>query len=127
MGFGFSLPDRLKMSRGTGKLLLKTWVDRHAPEARAFGRKKGFTVPVGYWIEKKADQITELLSHSEAIRKYAPDINLIELFANSAKRNALLCWRLMYFAAWHQLHIEAPGAGPNYQGDLFQLLGEAGG
>jgi asparagine synthase (glutamine-hydrolysing) len=127
MAFGFSLPDRLKMSRGTGKLLLKTWVDRHAPEARAFGRKKGFTVPVGYWIEKKADKISELLSHSEAIRKYARDINLKELFANPAKGNALLCWRLMYFAAWHRLHVEAPGAGPDYQGDFFQLLDESAG
>ena len=124
MAFGFLLPDRLKMSRGTGKLLLKTWVDRHAPEARAFGRKKGFTVPVGYWIEKKADKISELLSRSEAIRKYAGEFDLKKLFANSAKSNALLCWRLMYFAAWHRLHIEAPGAGPDYQGDFFQLLGE---
>lgn len=122
MAFSFSLPDRLKMANGTGKLLLKTWVDRHAPEALAFGRKKGFTVPVGYWISKRAGDIADLLVRSEAIRKYAGDLDLHALFANSAKANAHLCWRLMYFAAWHQLHVEAPGAGADFQGDFFDLF-----
>ena len=46
----FCLPDHFKVRGGLGKWLLRKWLDRELPESAAFERKKGFTVPIGEWI-----------------------------------------------------------------------------
>ena len=48
----FSLPDGLKIRGRLGKWLLRKWLDSRLPEARAFEYKRGFTVPVGNWLNR---------------------------------------------------------------------------
>mgnify|MGYP006179379583 CR=1 FL=1 len=48
----FRLPDRLKVRGGTGKWILRRWLDGVLPAARPFEKKRGFTVPVAAWGRK---------------------------------------------------------------------------
>ncbi|MCW8885179.1 MAG: asparagine synthase C-terminal domain-containing protein, partial [Motiliproteus sp.] len=44
--FAFRLPDRLKLRRGVGKVLLRQWLMTGLPAARPFARKRELTMPV---------------------------------------------------------------------------------
>ena len=61
------LPDDLKIKNGQGKYLLRTWLAGKLPEADPFSSKRGFTVPVADWIERKGKQIGDLVARQECI------------------------------------------------------------
>jgi asparagine synthase (glutamine-hydrolysing) len=66
-GIAFRLPDELKLRRSRGKWLLRRWLERVLPEAEPFSAKRGFTVPVGSWIRRKAKQIGPLVARQAGI------------------------------------------------------------
>ena len=39
-----------------GLELLRKWLDERLPQARAFSKKRGFTVPVGAWIAQRGHE-----------------------------------------------------------------------
>ncbi|SMF70151.1 asparagine synthase (glutamine-hydrolysing) [Tistlia consotensis] len=121
--FGLGLPDRLRLSGGTGKLLLKTWLQREAPEAGAFDRKRGFTVPVAHWMERSARRLAGLLADNRALRLHLPELDAGRLFREARRETAGLRWQLLFFAVWHALHIEMPGCRDAVNVDTFALLG----
>ena len=63
----FRLPDALKIRNGMGKYILRKWLARALPAADAFSRKRGFTVPVGEWIAKRASALAPLVARSDGI------------------------------------------------------------
>ena len=63
----FTLPDDMKIRKGAGKWLLRQWLQRVMPVARPFERKRGFTVPVGEWIQRRGDTLGPLVAHHPAI------------------------------------------------------------
>lgn len=117
-GFGFPLPREFKIENNLGKAVLRHWLAKHCPAADAFARKKGFTVPVGDWIGRRADAIGPLVAKSEAVQETCRDGVVQDLFRAFDERRARQPWALLFWAVWHKVHIE--GADP--MRDTFEVL-----
>jgi asparagine synthase (glutamine-hydrolysing) len=116
------LPDRLKVRGRIGKYLLRLWLDQKLPESLAFGKKKGFTVPVSEWMSCRGEALGKLMAQRECIEE-ACDTSLVKnlfmsLETNSKKQNGQAAWVLLFYALWHRRHIE--GLVP--EGDVFDVL-----
>jgi asparagine synthase (glutamine-hydrolysing) len=121
--FAFRLPDELKVRRGLGKWLLRRWLAEHLPEARPLAKKRGFTVPVGRWIARRAGEIGPLVALSPAVREICRPEAVERLFAAAADRRAgRAAWTLLFYALWHRHHIE----GAALPVDTRAALGEYG-
>ena len=106
----FRLPDHHKVRNGVGKYILRRWLEEALPEACAFSKKRGFTVPVGAWIASRADELGPLVANSAGISEICHPNEVIRLFGaigqGNTKRNSRACWNLLFFALWHRVHIE---------------------
>ena len=103
----FRLPDVLKIRDGRGKWILRKWLDQHLPEADAFARKRGFTVPVGAWIKSDAARLGAAVARQDCIAEIAHPDRVIALFkAADKKREGQAAWVLLFYALWHKAWIE---------------------
>lgn len=115
----FRLPDALKVRDGTGKWLLRKWLDRRLPLAQPFRRKQGFTPPVGAWIEAQAERLAPLVAAQPGVAAFVRPDRILPLFrAARERRNALAAWTILFTALWHRAHVE----GGDTQGDVFDVL-----
>jgi asparagine synthase (glutamine-hydrolysing) len=103
----FRMPDEFKVRRGLGKWILRRWLAEHLPDARPLARKRGFTVPVGKWIARRAGLIGPLVARSPAVRQICRPDAVEGLFAMAGqKRAGRAAWTLLFYALWHRRHIE---------------------
>lgn len=114
----FNLPDHLKVHKGHGKWILRKWLDRTFPAAKPFSKKRGFTVPVGEWMNAKSKQLGELVAASPALKDICFTARVAKLYASTNKRARLAAWNLLFYALWHQYHIE----GKRAEGDILSVL-----
>lgn len=114
----FLLPDNLKIQKRQGKWLLRTWLENVMPEAKPFARKRGFTVPVGEWMNRRGAKLGELVAKSPAIRDICVAGEVQKLYTSEQKRPRLAGWNLLFYALWHRRHIE--GLAP--EGGVFDTL-----
>jgi asparagine synthase (glutamine-hydrolysing) len=104
--FAFALPDRLKVARDRGKWVLRQWLARHCPAADTWGRKRGFTVPVGEWISADGARLGALVARHESIREIARPEAVTALFRHGARKHPRAAFVLLFYALWHRHHIE---------------------
>ncbi len=118
----FRLPDDLKIQNGLGKHLLRRWLDQKLPAARAFDRKRGFTVPVGEWIAPRAAAIGPLVAKIDGVVACCSGERVEQLFRSVSrtrdKHAMTACWLLLFYALWHRIHIE----GKPHDGDVMDTL-----
>lgn len=115
----FRLPDGLKLRKGMGKWLLRTWLDRNLPEATAFTRKRGFTVPIGEWIAGRGAHLGPLVAAQPGVAEIADPAKVEALFRSGSRGgDGMAAWMLLFYALWHRRHIlgQAPA------GDVFETL-----
>ena len=117
------LPDSLKVRGRVGKYLLRRWLDQKLPEARAFDKKRGFTVPVAEWMGRRGSALGKLVAAQYCIKEACDSSAVEKLFASlegsAVKRNGQAAWVLLFYALWHRRHIE--GIMP--EGDVFGSFG----
>lgn len=113
------LPDNLRVRHGQGKWLLRRWLAQHAPAARPFARKQGFTVPIGTWIAQDGQKLGALVANQDCIAEIAHPERVRALFMAADKtREGACAWGLLFYALWHRTHVQArPLAG-----DVFETL-----
>ena len=120
--FAMRLPDKLKIKGRIGKYLLRTWLEKRMPEARAFDRKKGFTVPVAEWMGRRGSTLGKLVAKQESIHEICEASSVENLFSSlegsAVRRNGQAAWVLLFYALWHRRHIE----GITPAGDIFEVL-----
>jgi asparagine synthase (glutamine-hydrolysing) len=116
--FACSLPDNLKIKGQLGKWLLRSWLDRNCPAARAFDGKQGFTVPVGEWIVRQGQRVGPLVARQEGIAAICHGPEVERLFRSTDRRAGFAAWVLLFYALWHRRHIQ--GRVP--EGDVFDCL-----
>ena len=120
--FAIRLPDNLKIRGRVGKYLLRLWLDQKLPEAAAFSKKKGFTVPVAEWMGRRGVTLGKLVASRESIQEICNVEKVEELFASldgsAVKRNGQAAWVLLFYALWHRRHIE----GLTPEGDILEVL-----
>lgn len=106
----FRLPDELKIAKGKGKYLLRRWLERAMPVADSFGKKRGFTVPVGEWLGPRAVKLAPLIAQSAGIARICVPEKVEGLFksfgASGGKHEAIACWQLLFYALWHAIQVE---------------------
>ncbi len=108
--FGLNLPDGLKVAGDQGKAVLRHWLNRHCPAADAFGRKKGFTVPVGPWISRNGE-VGDLVAAQPVVGSLCETDDVKRLFRDCAGGHAAMAaWTLLFLAVWHRVHVD--GADP---------------
>lgn len=117
----FRLPDGLKIHKQRGKWILRRWLDRVMPAARAFERKRGFTVPVGEWIFERGAELGPLVAASPAIAEACHPDRVVALYKSTRKRARLAGWVLLFYALWHRRHIELR----HPEGNVFDVLSAA--
>jgi asparagine synthase (glutamine-hydrolysing) len=114
----FNLPDSLKIHKRRGKWILRRWLDRVLPAARAFERKRGFTVPVGEWISRRGATLGPLVAASPPIAEACHPDRVTALYKSPQKRAQLAGWVLLFYALWHRRHIQQKMP----EGDVFDVL-----
>jgi len=102
----FPLPDRLKIRKGMGKWILRNWLNGVMPAADPFTRKRGFTVPVGAWINNRADKLGPLMEGQESLQAICKPGRIEPLLKSTDKRSGFAAWVLLFYALWHKRHIE---------------------
>ena len=114
----FRLPDRLKVRDGLGKWLLRKWLDDRLPNARAFDKKRGFTVPVGAWIAAHGKRLGPLVAAQPGIAELCDEKAVIGMYQRRGRRIGRAAWTLLFYALWHNAHI----IGRPSDGDVFEVL-----
>ncbi len=108
--FAYRLPDKLKVSGGLGKYLLRRWLEKALPAAEPFSRKRGFTVPVAEWIGPRARALAPLVANAAGIGEICHPEKVRALFddfgTRGGKRGGQACWQLLFYALWHAVHVE---------------------
>ena len=108
--YGYHLPFDQKLNGKQGKYALKAWLDEHVPEARPFARKRGFTVPVGHWIESEADALGGAVARLAAVSDLVNPDKITPVFRQAGGKGGLLAWRLLFYGLWHQIHVRGVAA-----------------
>ena len=101
--FALQLPDHLKVCGRHGKWLLRRWLQRACPAADAFGRKKGFTVPVEAWIAPRARVLGPRITRIEGVRELCRPGAVEAAFSDPGQSSSR--WPLLFYALWWAIHI----------------------
>ena len=116
--FAATLPDRLRANPRHGKVLLRHWLARHAPETRPFARKRGFNPPVGRWMHDRRDTLAALVAAQTGVAVFADEATVRRVF-DCARTRPQPAWSLLYYALWHTTRI----LGRSAEGDIGEVLG----
>lgn len=115
----FRLPDSLKVRDNQGKYLLREWLGRNFPASEPFRPKQGFTVPIGAWIERRADVLGPLVARQAGVAELCKPGRVEQIFRHAGeKKPGAAAWHLLFYALWHRRHIEGRPA----EGDVFNFL-----
>jgi asparagine synthase (glutamine-hydrolysing) len=119
MAAAFRLPDQMKLRRGTGKWILRKWLEKNQPAAQPFAPKSGFTVPVGAWIKAQGARLGPLVAAQPGVAEIADPKKVEALFRDIRRwRHGFACWKLLFYALWHRRHI----LGLPASGDVWETL-----
>jgi asparagine synthase (glutamine-hydrolysing) len=116
--FALPLPDRLKVRRLLGKVLLREWLHTKLPASKPFSRKRGFTVPVGEWMARRGGELGPLVAAQPGIDEICRPGTVERLFSARGKKQEKAAWHLLFFALWHRCHIVGGAAA----GNVFETL-----
>lgn len=116
----FRLPDRQKAGLRFGKVLLREWLARNFPEAKAWARKQGFNPPVGAWMASRAGALGELVAAHPALAGLLRHETVRAAFDNAA-RAPQPAWSLLFTALWYGSHVLRLGT----DGDVLEVLSAA--
>lgn len=108
--FATQLPSSLKLHGLEGKYLLKKAVGDLLPPSILRRPKKGFNMPVAYWLnDSLQDLLQEMLSRSEMrghdlFRQETID-EILREHREKRKDNRKLLWTLLIFQLWHRRYM----------------------
>jgi asparagine synthase (glutamine-hydrolysing) len=117
--FAFRLPDRFKLHRGRGKVLLRRAMQGSVPRVILDRPKQGFPVPTRSWLSGPLSGFAResLLSRDSACRTFF-ECGAIEQILRGNEQTAGSrhqdIWTLLVFELWHRMFIQGarPGAQP---------------
>lgn len=103
--FGASLPNRLRMRLGKGKVLLRRAMKGILPESILGRGKMGFGVPLGAWFREELDGLVRerLLDPRSPVYEYLRPEPVAALIAEHARASADLSpqiWALLTLESW---------------------------
>ncbi len=111
--FAWSLPKHMKMTRGSGKILVRDVLARYVPRPLFERPKMGFGVPVGQWLRGPLHDWGESLLSEQRLRRegFLDPRPVRTKWADllAGRRNALSpVWTVLMFQAWLGQSSSAP-------------------
>ena len=103
--FALTLPDKLKLHKGRGKHIVRQWLAHNFPEVDPFAKKRGFTVPVGEWIGRRAQILAPFVAHQPGVAEICEPKKVEALFKDLGKKGHFAAWNLLFYAIWHTIHV----------------------
>lgn len=106
VSFVFALPDTLKIRNKQGKWLLKTWLDGRHPDLSPWQPKRGFTVPIHEWMEKKREKLADYLRNHPALDEVI-DPHKFHTWLQKPldAKGAKLLFNMLCLTLWYDTHI----------------------
>jgi asparagine synthase (glutamine-hydrolysing) len=109
--FAWSLPRRMKVDGGRGKLVLRQVLRKHVPDRLVERPKAGFGVPIGEWLRGPLRPWAEdLLDPTRVRREGFLDADIVghtwQQHVSGRRNQQYLLWDVLMFQAW----LEAGGA-----------------
>lgn len=111
--WAFALPDNIKVgtpegaTKPLGKWVVREWLARQGHRDLVYGKKKGFSVPVGAYLAQRTPQLTALWRTSPLLEGLLkPAASKILLGNLKHPKAANLALTLTLLALWHQVHVE---------------------
>jgi asparagine synthase (glutamine-hydrolysing) len=109
--FTNDLPLDLKLHNLTGKFLLKKTMRGKLPEEIIQRPKKGFNMPVAYWLSRDLktvmlDMFSESFIRRQDLFSFPYICRLAEEHFEQRKDNRKLLWTLFMFQMWYRTYIE---------------------
>jgi asparagine synthase (glutamine-hydrolysing) len=109
--FANNLPLDLKLNNLTGKYLLKKTMQGKLPKGVVWRSKKGFNMPVAYWLsgdlkELMLANLSKSFIDRQGFFSYAYIHQLIQEHLEHRKDNRKLLWTLLMFQVWYQKYID---------------------
>ena len=118
--FADGLPDRARIGRRMGKLILREFLAEICPEAGAFARKKGFNPPIGRWMAARHPELAALVAAQPGVAPLLPAADVARAMA-AAEHDPQPAWSLLFYALWHTHHV----LGRRVEGDIAAVLADA--
>lgn len=104
--FASTLPDNMKMHKHQGKWMLRCWLNEQLDHYDPFTKKKGFSVPIRDWLDRRRQTLaTYLLTHPFIIDHIHTDRLKQILSTPLDKKTAMATWGLLYITGWYDTHI----------------------
>jgi asparagine synthase (glutamine-hydrolysing) len=104
--FGFALPDALKLEGKQGKKLLKSWLHARHPQMEVWAKKRGFTVPIAAWLERRRPLLKDYLTSHEGLLEVMERQPLTQLLEKPLEgKGAKLIFTALSYALWHDSHV----------------------
>ncbi len=104
--FGFGLPDRLKVRGRIGKHILKAWLKSERDWMDVWARKRGFTVPIQDWLNRRRETLARYLAKNDGVQEVVHPLALETLLGAPLDRKAAkLVFSLLCFGLWHEIHV----------------------
>ncbi len=109
--FANNLPFNLKLNWLTSKFILKKAMKGKLPNDIIQRPKKGFNMPVAYWLTGDlktllCDMLSESFIHRQGIFNYAYVDQLIDDHLSHRRDNRKSLWTLLMFQMWYYAYIE---------------------
>ncbi len=103
--FAWRLPLHMKMKHGKGKIILKTILNRHAPQELTDRPKRGFGAPVADWLAGDLREWAEAMLSETRLRQGGllnPDMvrSLWSAFLAGRRKLHVILWNILMFQAW---------------------------
>jgi asparagine synthase (glutamine-hydrolysing) len=110
--FANDLPLDLKLHNFTGKFLLKKMMKGRLPAEIIHRSKKGFNMPVAYWLSGDLRELMmDMFSENTITRQGFFDHHYLQQLTNEhfehRKDNRKLLWTLLMFQLWYKNYIES--------------------
>lgn len=122
---GLSLPDRVKIRRGVGKVLIREWARAALPPEHTRVKKRGFGVPFEALLRGELlTRIEQRLEANPMLRAWLRPggVAAVARLQREAGRGTGLLMQLMQLAAWYRIFLDGPRRRPGIDDDLLDWL-----
>ena len=126
--FGLSLPASLKIEHKLKKAFLRHWASRFLPKDVLFLKKKGFNVPVGFWLKGETlANLAQILPKHVVVQEWLQPEGVRQLILQHGTKGGVsaLIMAILQFALWHDMFITGTGERPEVLQDPIAMLMES--
>jgi asparagine synthase (glutamine-hydrolysing) len=110
--YAYSLPEKYKTDRKSGKIILKDILTDLMPKEFVYRRKQGFGAPVNEWLRSPAGEelVHESLNENAYVFKYlrkeAVDGLVQKFYERSEDNRSSQLWSLLCLELWFRAHSQ---------------------